>query len=821
MTDILNSLNDSQREAVEYCDGPSLVIAGAGSGKTRVLTYKIAYLLEQGYKPWNILALTFTNKAAREMKERIGVLVGDKVARYLVMGTFHSVFSRILRSEAEAMGYHSNFTIYDESDSRSLIKTIVHELELDDKQYKPAGVHSRISMAKNQLITADDYGRDSDLLARDKNAKMDDIYRIYAIYEERMRQANAMDFDDLLVVTYQLFAKRPDVCDRYADRFGYILVDEYQDTNSVQQRIVLQLAAKHRHICAVGDDYQSIYAFRGARIDNILHFKDCLGGARIFKLERNYRSTPQIVEAANSLMKHNQHQIDKEVYSENQTGDKVLYRQLYSDREEAAVVCKMIRSIKRQDGCQYSDFAILYRTNAQSRTFEDELRSHAMPYRIFGGLSFYQRKEIKDIIAYFRVVVNPDDEEALKRIINYPARGIGNTTLDKVIACAQEAHVSLWTVLHHLQDYPTGLRRPAIGKLTAFAQMIDGFCDRLAEQDACQLGEAIIRESGVYADLSQGTGPEELSRRENLEELMSSMSEFVESQREEDGGQHIGLADFLQTVSLLSDLDSDDEGDDKVSLMTVHAAKGLEFATVFVVGLEEKIFPSMLVSTLRELEEERRLLYVAITRAKRHCILTSAKNRWRYGKLEFGTPSRFIRDIAPQYLTVMAESGGDDGMAQHSSYSKYSGGYESDRPYRGARLGQDGSGRSRDLWQNSRPVADQFMADPKPKITAPRRAEKAVDPFGTGFKRVYAASGGRLDRLSQAMTNGGRAVPTSTQHPSATGLQVGMQIEHQRFGRGTVTNIEGQGENMKATVKFENTGTKQLLLKFARFTIVP
>ena len=818
---LLDALNENQREAVAYSDGPSLVIAGAGSGKTRVLTYKIAYLIQQGMKPWNILALTFTNKAAREMKERIGALVGARTAQYIYMGTFHSIFARILRKEAEVMGYTSNFTIYDETDSRTLLKSIIRDMQLDDKQYKPATVHARISMAKNRLVLPSLYANDADQRERDRQARLDETYKIYHAYQDRLRQANAMDFDDLLVITYQLFSGHPDICQRYADYFRYVLVDEYQDTNSVQQQIVLLLTRGHQHVCVVGDDYQSIYAFRGAQIDNILNFQQFFGGVRIFKLERNYRSTPEIVQAANSLMKHNQHQIDKDVYSKNAKGDKVVYRPVYSDREEAAVVCKMIRSIKRSDGCAYSDFAILYRTNAQSRTFEDELRAHAMPYRIFGGLSFYQRKEIKDVIAYYRVIVNPDDEEALKRIINYPARGIGSTTVDKIQACATEHHVSLWQVVTHPTEHGLAVNRGTLGKLGLFAQLIDTFRSGLDEQDAEQLGQRVIKESGIYADLCQGTDVEALTRRENVEELLNSLSEFVDGHREEGRGERVGLADFLQEVSLLSDLDSDDGGDDKVNLMTVHAAKGLEFSTVFVVGREEKIFPSQMASgSPREIEEERRLLYVAITRAEHHCILTSAKNRWRYGKLEFGTPSRFISDISPKYLNVIGEGSDEAEAGSRRKYSLRGGDYESDRPYQGARVGQDEFRQLNGRWQNSRPVAGQFMADLKPKVTSPRKAETAVDPFGSGFKRQYVANGGKLTRLKDAIANGGRSLAVSTAGASsATALQVGTVIEHQRFGIGTVIRIEGTGENTKATVEFKNTGTKQLLLKFARFTI--
>ena len=645
--DLLNDLNDAQRAAVEYIDGPSLVIAGAGSGKTRVLTYKIAYLLSQGMKPWSIMALTFTNKAAREMKERIGKLVGDDLAQHLYMGTFHSIFSRILRAEAEHIGFNNNFTIYDESDSRSLLKAIIKEMALDDKAYKPAAVHARISMAKNNLVTAEAYDSDPAILEQNKRAKMPAIGKIYVAYVQRCRQANAMDFDDLLMLTFQLFRDHEEVRLKYAGRFDYILVDEYQDTNHVQMSIVMQLCKEKLRVCAVGDDSQSIYSFRGANIDNILNYQKQLPGTQLFKLEQNYRSTQTIVEAANSLIHHNRNQIQKEVFSKNDKGEKILYKPAYSDKEEALIVAKNIQRIKRQDDCGYDQFAILYRTNAQSRSFEEEFRKQGIPYRIYGGLSFYQRKEIKDIIAYFRLVANPDDEEAFKRIINYPARGIGATTVMKIADCAHLNQVSFWEVIGNIEHYGLNVNKGTQTKLENFRLLISSFIDRSHTLDVYELGDAIIRESRISEDIMSGKNADDLARQENLEEFLSGMQTFVAGRQEEGRMDEAYLTDYLQDVALLTDADSEGEKDEpRVSLMTIHAAKGLEFATVFVVGLEENIFPSPLAAvSVRELEEERRLLYVAITRAEKHCILTNAKNRFRYGKMEFDNPSRFIDEI--------------------------------------------------------------------------------------------------------------------------------------------------------------------------------
>ena len=788
--DLLNDLNDAQRAAVEYIDGPSLVIAGAGSGKTRVLTYKIAYLLSQGMKPWSIMALTFTNKAAREMKERIGKLVGDDLAQHLYMGTFHSIFSRILRAEAEHIGFNNNFTIYDESDSRSLLKAIIKEMGLDDKAYKPAAVHARISMAKNNLVTAEAYDSDPAILEQNKRARMPAIGKIYVAYVQRCRQANAMDFDDLLMLTFQLFRDHEDIRQKYAGRFDYILVDEYQDTNHVQMSIVMQLCKEKLRVCAVGDDSQSIYSFRGANIDNILNYQKQLPGTQLFKLEQNYRSTQTIVEAANSLIHHNRNQIQKEVFSKNDKGEKILYKPAYSDKEEALIVAKNIQRIKRQDDCGYDQFAILYRTNAQSRSFEEEFRKQGIPYRIYGGLSFYQRKEIKDIIAYFRLVANPDDEEAFKRIINYPARGIGATTVMKIADCAHQNQASFWEVIGNVEHYGLNVNKGTQTKLENFRLLISSFIDRSHTLDVYELGDAIIRESRISEDIMSGKNADDLARQENLEEFLSGMQTFVAGRQEEGRMDEAYLTDYLQDVALLTDADSEGEKDEpRVSLMTIHAAKGLEFATVFVVGLEENIFPSPLAAvSVRELEEERRLLYVAITRAEKHCILTNAKNRFRYGKMEFDNPSRFIDEIDASLIEGGEETPESSFGGERSSFGGYgsSSRYGSEGGY-GGRMpwDRDRSGYRHD-YQNSRPVASQFMADPKP-----------------GFKSVRAV-------------NAAHRIMGDT----ASSLSEGCRIEHQRFGIGTVLKIEGTGENTKATVEFLNAGTKQLLLKFAKFTIL-
>lgn len=838
--DLLNDLNEAQRAAVEYIDGPSLVIAGAGSGKTRVLTYKIAYLLSQGMKPWSIMALTFTNKAAREMKERIGKLVGNDLAQHLYMGTFHSIFSRILRAEAEHIGFNNNFTIYDESDSRSLIKAIVKEMGLDDKKYKPAAVHAKISMAKNNLMSAAAYDSDAAIFEQNKRAQMPEVGKIFVAYVQRCKQANAMDFDDLLTLTYQLFREHEDIRHKYAARFDYVLVDEYQDTNHVQMSIVMQLCQEKQCVCAVGDDSQSIYSFRGANIDNILNYQRQFQGTRLFKLEQNYRSTQTIVEAANSLIKHNRNQIPKDVFSENAKGEKIQYKPAYSDKEEAAIVAKDVKRIRREDGCQYSDFAILYRTNAQSRSFEEEFRKQGIPYRIYGGLSFYQRKEIKDIIAYFRLVANPDDEEAIKRIINYPARGIGATTVLKIADCAHQNQVSFWEVIGAPERYGLAVTKGTMNKLETFRLLISSFIERAQTTDVYELGDAIIKESGISQDIMSGKDADDLARQENLEEFLSGMSAFVEERREEGRFDELFLQDYLQDVALLTDADSDGDKDEpRVSLMTVHAAKGLEFPTVFVVGLEENIFPSPLsAASLRELEEERRLLYVAITRAEKHCILTNAKNRWRYGKMEFDNPSRFIDEIDGKLIDSQDEAGGSlfgsraDSMSDQPEWARAQ---RSRRPWEDAEQPRYSS-----RYQNSKPVASQFVADPKPSLfddepetshTSGRSSVSGRSSLSEGnFKSVRALNAAKrymethsshpASRSTESSAASVSSSAASSAGSSSCGLQEGMKIEHQRFGRGTVLKIEGTGENTKATVEFVHSGTKQLLLKYAKFTVV-
>lgn len=864
MIDLQNDLNEAQRAAVEYIDGPSLVIAGAGSGKTRVLTYKIAYLLNQGKNIYSLLVLTFTNKAAREMVERIRKMFGETFyIRQKYLGTFHSVFARILRVESDKIGFTSDFTIYDETDSRSLLKSIVKEMGLSEKTYKPAVVHARISMAKNQLIGVDSYESDSDILSQNKRAGMPEIAKIYREYVQRCKLANAMDFDDLLVYTYRLFVERNDVLKKYGKIFKYIMVDEYQDTNYVQKKILTLLynVMEEKAICAVGDDSQSIYSFRGANIDNILSFTRDFPAengnyARLFKLEQNYRSTQTIVEAANSLIKHNRNQIPKDVFSENAKGEKIQYKPAYSDKEEAAIVAKDVKRIRREDGCQYSDFAILYRTNAQSRSFEEEFRKQGIPYRIYGGLSFYQRKEIKDIIAYFRLVANPDDEEAIKRIINYPARGIGATTVLKIADCAHQNQVSFWEVIGAPERYGLAVTKGTMSKLETFRLLISSFIERAQTTDVYELGDAIIKESGISQDIMSGKDADDLARQENLEEFLSGMSAFVEERREEGRFDELFLQDYLQDVALLTDADSDGDKDEpRVSLMTVHAAKGLEFPTVFVVGLEENIFPSPLsAASLRELEEERRLLYVAITRAEKHCILTNAKNRWRYGKMEFDNPSRFIDEIDGKLIDCLDEAGGSlFGSMSESRLGSRSGsmfGSRADsmsdqpewaraqcprKPWEDAEQPRYSS-----RYQNSKPVASQFVADPKPSLfddepetsrTSGRSSVSGRSSLSEGnFKSVRALNAVKryMETHSShpaSRTTGSSAASVSSSTASSAGssscgLQEGMKIEHQRFGRGTVLKIEGTGENTKATVEFVHSGTKQLLLKYAKFTIV-
>ena len=785
MPDYIEELNESQRAAVLYGDGPSLVIAGAGSGKTRVLTYKIAYLLENGYNPWNILALTFTNKAAREMKERIARQVGEQRARYLWMGTFHSVFSRILRAEASHIGFTSQFTIYDSADSKSLLRSIIKEMGLDEKTYKPGSVQARISNAKNHLVSPSGYAANKEAYEADAAAKMPAIRDIYSRYWERCRQAGAMDFDDLLVYTYILFRDFPEVLARYREQFRYVLVDEYQDTNYAQHSIVLQLTKENQRVCVVGDDAQSIYSFRGADIDNILYFTKIYPDTKVFKLEQNYRSTQTIVRAANSLIEKNERQIPKEVFSEKERGEAIGVFQAYSDVEEGDIVTNKIAQLRREHDYGYSDFAILYRTNAQSRVFEEALRKRSMPYKIYGGLSFYQRKEIKDIIAYFRLVVNPNDEEAFKRIINYPARGIGDTTVGKIIKAATDNNVSLWTVLCEPITYGLTINKNTHTKLQGFRELIEQFMTEVAEKNAYEIGTAIIRQSGMISDVCQDNSPENLSRKENIEELVNGMNDFC-AMRQEEGNTNVSLIDFLSEVSLLTDQDSDKEGDgEKVTLMTVHSAKGLEFRNVFVVGLEENLFPSgMAGDSPRAMEEERRLFYVAITRAEEHCFLSFAKTRFRYGKMEFGSPSRFLRDIDTRFLQLPQE----------------------------AALGRsvdEGAGRFRREMEEGysrRPSAERFSA--RPSADRPQRERPKEQIIAPTVPR-------NLKRVS-----GTTVSPSAAPGAGITGVQPGQIIEHERFGIGQVIRVEGSGDNAKATIHFRNAGDKQLLLRFARFKVI-
>ena len=785
MPDYIEELNESQRAAVLYGDGPSLVIAGAGSGKTRVLTYKIAYLLENGYNPWNILALTFTNKAAREMKERIARQVGEQRARYLWMGTFHSVFSRILRAEASHIGFTSQFTIYDSADSKSLLRSIIKEMGLDEKTYNPGSVQARISNAKNHLVSPSGYAANKEAYEADAAAKMPAIRDIYSRYWERCRQAGAMDFDDLLVYTYILFRDFPEVLARYREQFRYVLVDEYQDTNYAQHSIVLQLTKENQRVCVVGDDAQSIYSFRGADIDNILYFTKIYPDTKVFKLEQNYRSTQTIVRAANSLIEKNERQIPKEVFSEKERGEAIGVFQAYSDVEEGDIVTNKIAQLRREHDYGYSDFAILYRTNAQSRVFEEALRKRSMPYKIYGGLSFYQRKEIKDIIAYFRLVVNPNDEEAFKRIINYPARGIGDTTVGKIIKAATDNNVSLWTVLCEPITYGLTINKNTHTRLQGFRELIEQFMTEVAEKNAYEIGTAIIRQSGIINDVCQDNSPENLSRKENIEELVNGMNDFC-AMRQEEGNTNVSLIDFLSEVSLLTDQDSDKEGDgEKVTLMTVHSAKGLEFRNVFVVGLEENLFPSgMAGDSPRAMEEERRLFYVAITRAEEHCFLSFAKTRFRYGKMEFGSPSRFLRDIDTRFLQLPQE----------------------------AALGRsvdEGAGRFRREMEEGysrRPSAERFSA--RPSADRPQRERPKEQIIAPTVPR-------NLKRVS-----GTTVSPSAAPGAGITGVQPGQTIEHERFGIGQVIRVEGSGDNAKATIHFRNAGDKQLLLRFARFKVI-
>jgi len=773
----LNKLNESQREAVEYNEGPSLVIAGAGSGKTRVLTYKIAYLVHLGLAPQSILALTFTNKAAREMKERIAAITGDQTARRLWMGTFHSIFSRILRYEAEHIGYPSNFTIYDTTDSKSLLKAIIKEMQLDDKVYRLGMVQSRISNAKNALVTWKAYEQSKELMQHDIDSKVPLLREIYKRYQNRCQQAGAMDFDDLLLQTNILFRDHPQVLEKYRSFFQFVLVDEYQDTNFAQHLIVQRLCEQHRRICVVGDDAQSIYSFRGANIDNILQFKNQYPGCRIFKLERNYRSTQNIVNAANSLIHKNKEQIHKNVYSEKEEGSKVRISASYSDYEEGYAVASAINELRLRKDYDYADFAILYRTNAQSRILEEALRKRGIPYKIYGGLSFYQRKEIKDIISYLRLIVNPHDEEAFKRVINYPSRGIGDTTVGKVISAATDNNVSLWTVLNAPIDYDLPINSGTAKKLTDFREMIERFIEQNTRLSAEEMAAIVVKESGIVSSLFQDRSVEGISKQENLQELLKGIAEFCELRREE-GVEQVSLADFLSEVSLLTDQDNDkDEQANKVTMMTVHAAKGLEFKNVFVVGLEEELFPSsMSKDNPRAVEEERRLFYVAITRAEENCVLTYAKSRFRNGQSAMCSPSRFLKDIDVRFLDVPADSSADTFAAARERFQR-------------------------------------------PAFTSPFQQPRAVEKEEPSFISPVAQAQQR-QRLTKVETT--TSTPASSSAPASdlSGLRVGAKVRHDRFGEGEVIAIEGDGGNAKATVAFTHFGQKQLLLKFARLTII-
>lgn len=780
----LNDLNENQRQAVLYNDGASLVIAGAGSGKTRVLTSKIAYLLSIGYEPASILALTFTNKAANEMKDRIGRMVGDTNAHRLWMGTFHSIFLRILRVNAGLLGFQGQLTIYDTSDSKSLLRSIVKELRLDDKDYSDGKLLSRISNLKNHLISPSQYEADFTSRKNDDQNKIGLFYQIYQQYTNRCRQSNAMDFDDLLVYTYILFKEHPEVLQRYVNRFKYILVDEYQDTNYAQREIVLQLGTPSQHVCVVGDDAQSIYSFRGANIDNILSFTTDFKEAKVFKLEQNYRSTQNIVLAANSLIEKNMRQIKKSIFSKKAEGDKILVTKVYSDIEEAAVVVKYIQKLRSKENLDYSDFVILYRTNAQSRVFEEQMRKEGVPYKIFGGVSFYQRKEIKDVVAYFRLAVNPNDEEALKRVINYPLRGIGGTTFDKIKAAAIQQRVSLWMVLGDIPHYVPELNSGKQTTIRKFYDMIEDFAQKVSTMMADEVGEYIIQTSGLLSvSLSDPAADQE--RKENIQELNTGLKDFV-TMRQEEGEENVMLSNYLSEISLLSDLDSDtkEEDRDKVSLMTVHAAKGLEFTTVFVVGMEENLFPSyMSVNSPRELEEERRLFYVAITRAEKHCFLTYAESRFHFGKMEFAQPSRFLRDIDQEFLQFPASKQYEADVDRRASKVRPT----FERPVSQQRFPFETSHRS------------SFSTDSTPISHVP------ASPLPTGMKKVSSSY---------------NSISVDSSFNERLGLQVGQLIEHERFGIGEVKKIEGSDENRKATIEFRNLGIKVLLLRFARFKII-
>ena len=761
----LNSLNPSQRMAVEYISGPSLVIAGAGSGKTRVLTYKIAYLLHKGVKPWSILALTFTNKAAREMKQRIALLVGEDKARMLWMGTFHSTFNRILRQEAEKMGYGPNYTIYQTSDSLSVVKAILKEMNLDDKVYKPSSVFGMISEAKNALVMPYVYCSDHSIAKRDQQRGVPLVGTIYKRYMQRLKQANAMDFDDLLLNTYLLLDQWPEVREKYASRFQFYLVDEYQDTNYAQYKILQYLTKENKHICVVGDDAQSIYSFRGARIDNILNFQEQYEGARLFKLEQNYRSSQNIVGAASSVIAKNKQQISKNIFSKNDKGQPLILNIAQSDTEEGEIVCNRIVQLHLMKHIPYGEMAILYRTNAQSRIFEEGLRGRMIPYRIYGGRSFYDQKEIRDILAYFRLIVNPSDDEALRRIINYPKRGIGGTTLSKLFDVASENEISVWQVLQSPSDFGLQINSGTLKKLQSFRDLMEGFIAQADTLDAYQLATNVVKHSGIWAEAYQSNDAENKSLQDNLSELYNGIHTFVEMQRELGEDQHISLSDYMNEIALVSDQDNQQtEGQDMVTLMTVHSAKGLEFDAVFIFGLEENLFPNaMSMYSPRELEEERRLFYVAITRAKSYCYLCCSKMRFHYGKMDFCEPSSFLKEIDSDYLRMELAGGAERPALRTSSGS---------------------------LMNTTTPISPAYTT---PRTLRPLVSNAEVSTEGMEHQSV--------------MYNGQE-------------LKVGQTIEHERFGRGTVERIEGEPGGYKANIAFVNSGMKCLLLKYAKIKII-
>jgi DNA helicase-2/ATP-dependent DNA helicase PcrA len=779
MIDYQQELNPSQCDAVLYTDGDCMVIAGAGSGKTRVLTYRIAHLLEEGVEPWSILALTFTNKAAGEMKQRIAARVGENRARYLWMGTFHSIFSRILRSEADKIGYSSNFTIYDQTDSQNLIKSIIRDMQLDDKTYKPNVVQNRISNAKNRLITASAYIQNTDIYKHDQLKRIPMVGKIYERYEQRCRQSDAMDFDDLLLNTFLLFREHPDVQEHYGTSFRHILVDEYQDTNYAQHCIVWQLTRHGAKVCVVGDDAQSIYSFRGANLDNMLKFSKLYPDSKLFKLEQNYRSTQTIVEAAGTLIDKNHAQIKKKVFSENEQGDKIKVFCAHSDIEESEMVVNRLLDLHTFKDVPWREMAILYRTNAQSRPLEEALRKRGLPYKIYGGLSFYQRKEVKDVIAYMRMSVNPNDEEAFKRIINYPARGIGQTTIGRIQSAAMDSGVSLWTVLCNPAEYNLEVNQGTLAKLAAFRTLMESFMADASTVSADLLAKRIVDETGVMRELKADTTVEGESRMQNVDELINNVSQFCKD-REEEGNDSCRMTDYLSEVSLLTDQDNETEDDlEKVTLMTVHAAKGLEFDAVFIVGLEEHLFPSdMSGDDERQIEEERRLLYVAMTRARKYLHLLFATTRFKYGNVDFCTPSRFLKDIDSRYLNMPA------GAVQLGTV-----------PFGTVSSRVSSSG-----------------------VTFPRKTvPNGTVPNCTAFEAKPARKPwehGRFQKVTESMLKD--AAPAQ----SSLDLKVGSVIEHERFGIGSVISVEGIGGDAKATIRFINLGEKTLLLKFARYKIL-